>query len=176
MKKYIKLAVIALFAVATTLSAQQPTTIENKLPETWKPDLSNTHVRKAVNPRNAYKQYTPAEFSKGRLYNAVNTNKKLNTPTSATLQNNNSSSYYRSYGVNNSAAQNVTYNSPTQMEQLTINAAESTPFGDVVSTGDMMRVDRDNKPKDPAVPVGNAALPLLLIAAAYVAIKLRVEN
>ena len=176
MKKYIKLAVIALFAVATTLSAQQPTTIENKLPETWKPDLSNTHVRKAVNPRNAYKQYTPAEFSKGRLYNAVNTNKKLNTPTSATLQNSNSNDYYRSYGVNNTTNQNVTYNAPTQIEQATISAAEATPFDDVVATGDRMNaLDRYDKPNDPA-PIGDVALPLLLIAVAYVAIKLRVEN
>lgn len=172
MKNYIKLVVIALFAVAT-LSAQTTTSFNNEMPETWKPDMSNSHTRKLVNPHQTQQQYTPAEFSKGRSYNVLNTENRVNTPTSATLQNNNSSSYYRSYGVNNSAAQNVTYNAPTQMEQLTINAAENTPFSDVVSTSDMMRVDRDNKPKDPAVPVGNAALPLLLIAGVYVALKLK---
>ena len=88
------------------------------------------------------------------------------------MQNNNNS-LYRSYGVNHSAAQNVTYNAPTKIEQLTINAAERTPFSDVVSTSDMMRVDRNDKPDDPAVPVGNAALPLLLIAGVYVALKLK---
>ena len=172
MKNYIKLVVITLFAVAT-LSAQTTTPFNNEMPETWKPDMSNSHTRKLVNPHQTQQQYTPAEFSKGRSYNVLNTENRVNTPTSATLQNNNSSSYYHSYGVNNSAAQNVTYNAPTQMEQLTINAAENTPFSDVVSTSDMMRVGRGDKPKDPAVPVGNAALPLLLIAGVYVALKLK---
>lgn len=172
MKKYIKLVVIALFAVAT-LSAQTTTPFNNEMPETWKPDMPNSHTRKSVNPHQTQQQYTPAEFSKGRSYNVLNIENRVNTPTSATLQNNNSNSYYRSYGVNYSATQNVTYNTPAQIEQLTINAAESTPFGDVVSTGDMMRVDRNDKPDDPAVPVGNAELPLLLIAGAYIALKLK---
>ena len=177
MKNYIKLAVIALFAVATTLSAQQPTAIENKLPETWKPDLSNTHVRKSVNPRQTQQQYTPAEFSKGRSYNVVNTESRTNVPTKATLQNNNSSSYYRSYGVDQTATQNVTYNAPAQIGQATISASEATPFDDVVATGDRMNaLDRNDKPKDPAVPVGDATLALCLIAGAYLIIKLRVEN
>lgn len=172
MKNYIKLVVIALFAVAT-LSAQTTTPFNNEMPETWKPNLSNTHVRKSVNPHQTQQQYTPAEFSKGRSYNVVNTESRTNLPTSATLSNSNNDSYYRSYGVNQTATQNVTYNTPAQIEQLTINAAESTPFGDVVSTGDMMRVDRNDKPDDPAVPVGNAELPLLLIAGAYIALKLK---
>lgn len=173
MKKYIKLVVIALFAIITTLSAQQTTPFNNELPKTWNPDFSNTNIRKSVNLHQTQQQYTPAEFSKGRSYNVVNTESRTNVPTSATLQNNNSNSYYRSYGVNQTATQNVTYNTPAQIEQLTINAAESTPFGDVVSTGDMMRVDRNDKPDDPAVPVGNAELPLLLIAGAYIALKLK---
>ena len=170
MKNYIKLVVIALFAVAT-LSAQTTTPFNNEMPETWKPDMSNSHTRKLVNPHQTQQQYTPAEFSKGRSYNVLNTENRVNTPTSATLQNNNSSSYYRSYGVNNKATQNVKYNTPTQIEQLTINAAESTPFGDVVSTGDMMHVGRDDKPDDPSMPVGDVMIPMLIFALAWIVLK-----
>lgn len=174
MKSYIKLVAVLLFAV-TTLSAQQSTTFDNQMPETWKPDLSNSQVRKQVNPRQTQRQYTPAEFGKGRQYNVINTETKVNTPTSVTLQNNSNNGYYRSYGINHNDAQNVTYNAPTQVEPIaTIDAAEATPFDDVVATGDMMHVDRNTKPTDPATgPIGDAALPLLLIAAAYVAIKLK---
>ena len=174
MKNYIKLVVIALFAVAT-LSSQTTTPFNNEMPETWKPDMSNSHTRRSVNPRQTQHQYTPAELSKGRQYNVINTETKVNTPTSVTLQNNSNNGYYRSYGINHNDAQNVTYNSPTQVEPITINATEATPFDDVVAIDGMMHVDRNNKPSDPA-PIGDVALPLLLIAAAYVAIKLRVEN
>lgn len=170
MKNYIKLVVIALFAVAT-LSAQTTTPFNNEMPETWKPDMSNSHTRKLVNPHQTQQQYTPAELGKGHSYNVVNTESRTNVPTSATLQNNNSNSYYRSYGVNYSATQNVTYNTPAQIKQLTINAAESTPFGDVVSTGDMMRVDRNDKPKDPAMPVGDVMIPMLIFALAWIVLK-----
>lgn len=173
MKSYIKLVAVLLFTV-TTLSAQQSTSFDNQLPETWKPDLSNSHVRKQVNPRQTQRQYTPAEFGKGRQYNVINTETKVNTPTSVTLQNNSNNGYYRSYGINHNNAQNVTYNAPTQVEPITINATEATPFDDVVATDDMMHVKRNETPDDPATePIGDAALPLLLIAAAYVAIKLK---
>lgn len=174
MKNYIKLVVIALFAAVTSLSAQQSTPFDNRLPEIWQADMSNVSFKKPINIRSANQRYTPTEFSKGRSYDILNTNNKINTPSSTTLQNNNSSSYYRSYGINHNTTQNVTYNAPTQMEQLTINTAESTPFGDVISTGDIMRVDRDNKPKDPA-PLSDVAIPLLLIAGVYVAIKLKAK-
>ena len=171
MKNYIKLVVIALFAVAT-LSAQTTTPFNNEMPETWKPDMSNSHTRKLVNPHQTQQQYTPAEFSKGRSYNVLNTENRVNTPTSATLQNNNSSSYYRSYGVNYSATQNVTYNTPAQIEQLTINAAEATPFDDVVTIDNRMNaLDRNDKPNDPAVPLGDVAIPMLIFALAWIVLK-----
>ena len=172
MKNYIKLVVIALFAVAT-LSAQTTILFNNEMPETWKPDMSNSHTRKLVNPHQTQQQYTPAEFSKGRSYNVLNTENRVNTPTSATLQNNNSSSYYRSYGVNHSATQNITYNTPAQIEQLTINAAETTPFSDIVTTSNAMYVQREDTPDDPSqsTPIGNVTLPLLLITIAYIAFK-----
>ena len=171
MKNYIKLVVIALFAVAT-LSAQTTTLFNNEMPETWKPDMSNSHTRKLVNPHQTQQQYTPAEFSKGRSYNVLNTENRVNTPTSATLQNNNSSSYYHSYGVNNSAAQNVTYNTPAQIEQATINAVETTPFNDVVTIDNRMNaLDRNDKPNDPAVPLGDVAIPMLIFALAWIVLK-----
>lgn len=171
MKNYIKLVVIALFAVAT-LSAQTTTPLNNEMPETWKPDMSNSHTRKSVNPHQTQQQYTPAELGKGRSYNVVNTESRTNVPTSATLQNNNSNSYYRSYGVNHSATQNITYNTPAQIEQLTINAAEATPFDDVVATGDRMNaLDRGDKPKDPAMPVGDVMIPMLIFALAWIVFK-----
>ncbi len=171
MKNYIKLVVIALFAVAT-LSAQTTTLFNNEMPETWKPDMSNSHTRKLVNPHQTQQQYTPAEFSKGRSYNVLNTENRVNTPTSATLQNNNSSSYYRSYGVNHSATQNVTYNAPAQIEQATINAVETTPFNDVVTIDNRMNaLDRNDKPNDPAVPLGDVAIPMLIFALAWIVLK-----
>ena len=171
MKKYIKLVVIALFAVAT-LSAQTTTPFNNEMPETWKPDMSNTHVRKSVNPHQTQQQYTPAELGKGRSYKVVNTESRTNVPTSATLQNNNSNSYYRSYGVNYSATQNVTYNTPAQIEQLTINAAGTTPFNDVVTIDNRMNaLDRNDKPNDPAVPLGDVAIPMLIFALAWIVLK-----
>ena len=171
MKNYIKLVVIALFAVAT-LSAQTTTPFNNEMPETWKPDMSNTHVRKSVNPHQTQQQYTPAELGNGRSYNVVNTESRTNVPTSATLQNNNSNSYYRSYGVNHSATQNVTYNTPAQIEQLTINAAESTPFNDVVTIDNRMNaLDRNDKPNDPAVPLGDVMIPMLIFALAWIVFK-----
>ena len=172
MKKYIKLVVIVLFAITATLSAQTTTPFNNEMPETWKPDMSNSHTRKLVNPHQTQQQYTPAEFSKGRSYNVLNTENRVNTPTSATLQNNNSNSYYRSYGVNQTATQNVTYNAPAQIEQATINAVETTPFNDVVTIDNRMNaLDRNDKPNDPAVPLGDVAIPMLIFALAWIVLK-----
>lgn len=172
MKKYIKLVVIVLFAITTTLSAQQTTSFNSELPETWKPNLSNTNVGKSMNPRQTQQQYTPAEFSKGRSYNVVNTESRTNLPTSATLSNSNNDSYYRSYGMNQTATPNVTYNAPAQIEQATINAVETTPFNDVVTIDNRMNaLDRNDKPNDPAVPLGDVAIPMLIFALAWIKVR-----
>lgn len=171
MKTYIKLITILLFAVAT-LSAQQKTSLNNPLPETWKPDFSNSYLHKTVTPRQIQHQYTPTEFSKGRQYNVINTKTRVNTPTSFNIQYSNNG-HYHSYSINHNDAQNVTYNALAQVKPIaTIDAVEATPFDDVVATGDIMLVDRYTKPNDPA-PINDVALPLLLIAIAYMAIKLR---
>lgn len=175
MKSYIKLIAIAFIVIiTTTLSAQQVESLDNQMPKTWEPDLSNSYARKTVNTPQV-RQYTPAELSKGRQYNVINTETKINTPSSATLQNNTNNSYYRSYGVNHNGTQNVTYNTPTQVKPITSNTSEATPFEDAVITGDMMHVKRDEKPNDPA-PIGDATLPLLLIVGAYVILKLKIKN
>lgn len=177
MKLYIKFVAVLLFAVATLL-AQQPSPFDNQMPETWKPDLSNSHVRQSVNLHQTQLQYTPAAFSKGRQYDVINIKTKANTSyNSFTLQNNSNNGYYRLYDINHNTTQKVIYNAPKQLEHITINAAEYTPFDDVVATNDMMyALNRTDRPNDPSVTttgtIDNATLPLLLLIGAYLVLKM----
>lgn len=174
MKSYIKLlAIAAIVAFSTSLSAQE-TQLDTKLPETWQANLDHANFRKPMNVRPSRGQYAPAALTNGRKYNAVTTKTThSNSQTAATINNNSGNSYYRSYGVDDQASQNVSYNSHIQIKQgATINAAERTPFEDVIATTGQMRVKREDTPNDPA-PVGGMALPLILMAGIYVAIRLK---
>ena len=81
------------------------------------------------------------------------------------------------YDINQNATQKVIYNAPKQLEHITINAAEYTPFDDVVATSDMMyALNRTDRPNDPSVTttgtIDDATLPLLLLIGAYLALKM----
>ena len=182
MKSYIKLFAILVFAViATSLSAQQTIFDGNYSKEdlnihanTWQADLSNAHSRKPVSIRSSKYTYS-STLNKGRNYNALSTEtmRQGNTPQNATLQNNGGNVYYHSYGRSNSVQQNVVYNAPTQVKQAALNASERTPFEDVVVTSGSMYVDRNETPNDPSVPIGSVAIPMFMLAMAYVVIKRR---
>lgn len=151
MKSYIKLVVlICFYTVSTLLLAQQP--------------MHNVKLRKPtkVNFENRY--YTP-KLTNGREYNVVTIETASSTTPHSTLTNNTGSNYYRSYGVRTETQHGVTYNAPSQLQiSHASKISDRTPFEDVVSTSNQMRVSREDLPNDPSVPLGNGILPLLLFA------------
>ena len=88
MKTYIKLAVLALCAtIAVSLSAQTAP-FSNEMPSQW---AQNKPIEKKAQRYVAPQQYQSPTLGKGSNYNAVTTEtaRRANTPTSATLQQNN---------------------------------------------------------------------------------------
>lgn len=174
MKTYIKLAVLALCAtIAVSLSAQTAP-FSNEMPSQW---AQNKPIEKKAQRYVAPQQYQSPTLGKGSNYNAVTTEtaRRVNTPTSATLLQNNGSNYYRSYGIDNAGSQNVTYNEPVAVANRPTSASERAPFEELSSNG-MTRVIRGEKPNDPATPLGDAVLPMLIFALLWVAIKFRIKK
>lgn len=173
MKRHIKLLIIIIFTITTTLSAQE----SNQTSDTWMPDFSNSHVREPINLKKSQKQYTPAEFSKGQSYNVVNTKDKTNAPTHTTLQNN--SYHYHPHRVNPNKEQNVIYNTPTQIEPP-IPVPENTQSNDnnIVTTGNIMyALNRGDKPNDPSTtPIGDALTPMLIFALCWIIYRFKIKS
>ena len=174
MKKHIKLIIIILLAIVDTLSAQE----SNQMSDTWKPDFSNSHTRELIKLKKAQNQYTPAEFSKGKSYNIVNTKTKTNSPTHTILQNNNN--HYNSHDVNQHKEQIVLYNTPTQIKPTPTHISGNTQLNDnnTVTTGDVMyALNRGDKPNDPsATPIGDALTPMLIFALCWIIYRLKTKN
>lgn len=173
MKTYIKLVVLALCAtIAVSLSAQTAP-FSNEMPSQW---AQNKPIEKKAQRYVAPQQYQSPTLGKGSNYNAVTTEtaRRANTPTSATLLQNNGSNYYRSYGIDNAGSQNVTYNEPAAVVNRPTTASERAPFEELSSNG-MTRVSREETPDDPA-PIGDAVLPMLIFALLWVAIKFRIKK
>lgn len=162
MKSYIKLVVlICFYTVSTLLLAQQP--------------MHNVKLRKPtkVNFENRY--YTP-KLTNGREYNVVTIETASPKTHYSTLSNNGGANYYRSYGVRTETQHGVTYNAPSQLQiSHASKISDRTPFEDVVSTSNQMRVKREDLPDDPSVPLGDGFLPILLLSMLWVIIK-KVRN
>ncbi len=173
MKNYIKLVIIILLTIVTSLSAQE----SNQTFDTWKPDFSNSYIQEQIITNNS-RQHKPAKFSKRQSYDIISTKNKTSTLTYTILQNNNN--HYNTYGVYHHKEQNVVYNVPTQINPIHTHISENTQLNDnnTVTTEDIMyALNRGNKPNDPSTtPLGDTLTPMLIFALCWIIYKLKTKN
>ena len=160
MNYYIKLIVLVIFATLTISTSAQTPLFSTETPETWPNEMP---INKKKTNKIATQKYQPSSLESGRTYNTITIKNIQQTQTATTLQNNNGSSYYRSYGINENKIQNVVYNTPIEVSNTQPSTTEQPPFAELSSNG-MTRVSREDLPDDPTVPLGDGIWEMTLIA------------